>query len=107
MKHIDCPICGFPNPVNRKICEFCDVSLKEALLEDPELIPCPTCEGTGSIVLNYKDSCAKNPEDQWLPCADCGGAGRKALPDIRASVMKKGAPGIIDLISNLLEIFSK
>ena len=90
MKHIDCPGCGFPNPINRENCEFCDASLEDALLEDPELIPCATCNGTGLIYLQYEERFGEEPENQWLSCADCGGSGRKALPDIRAAEMNKG-----------------
>lgn len=105
MKHINCPTCGFPNPINLVTCEFCDAALKDALLEDPELIPCATCNETGLIHLEYADSNDDDPEDQWLPCASCGGTGRMSLPDIRAAGMNKGCFGVIDLAVGLFEIF--
>lgn len=89
-KRIAYPICGFPNPIIRDACEFCDVGLKEAVMNDPDVIPCPTCEGTGMVHRQYADKVEENPETQRLPCADCEGSGRKALSDARAEAMKKG-----------------
>ncbi len=107
MKHIECPICSFPNSIQRTVCEFCNASLEEALGNDPEIVPCATCSGTGLVHLDYVETYNEDPQNQSLPCADCGGSGRKALPDERVAAMKKGLPDILETVFGLLELFGK
>lgn len=107
MKRIDCPICGFPNPIIRDTCEFCDAGLKEAVMNDSDVIPCPTCEGTGMVHLQYEVKYEENPENQRLPCADCEGSGRKALSDARAEAMKKGFRRSLGTLFDLLDILGR
>jgi hypothetical protein len=107
MKHIDCPLCGFPNPITRDACEFCAAGLKEAVMNDPDVIPCLTCEGTGMVHLQDEDKYEKDPENQCLPCVDCEGTGRKALSDMRAEATKKGFLRSVGALFDLLDIFGK
>lgn len=73
-----CPSCGANNPRYMESCTECDVVF-ESVKDTDVMVQCPTCEGNGTIFLEYLeefDDEAGDQEERWLPCRDCDGIGK-------------------------------
>lgn len=96
-----CPSCGAYSPKYMESCTACGVAFKPRKSQD-RMVPCPMCNGTGTIYLEYLDdydSLEGNQEDRWLQCADCDGSG-KIPKDVIIDRKNK------TLMKHLLEVLS-
>jgi DnaJ-class molecular chaperone len=101
-----CPNCGANNPKYMESCTECDVVFESGNDTDV-MVQCPTCDGNGTIFLEYLeefDNEAGDQEERWLPCGDCDGIGK--LPkSLIANLPSSRHPGRLQRI--LLELYEE
>jgi len=98
-----CPSCGAYSAKYMESCVECGIAFEPRKGRDV-MVPCPMCNGTGTIFLDYLDEHALsdgNQEDRWLPCSDCDGIGQIPKGMIIDRENKTILRHLVDILSGL------